>query len=300
MAEALKAYLKNLQAKGVSHLSLDEDSKKHLRTFYRQRNHPQQTESLPPVEVLPLPPSHSPSAPPSAMAAPSSSPSAAPQKAKSPSPLPLTITGDTPDQKIAAIKQQALEARLYEHASVQLREKLCFSTGNTSADIMIIGEAPGHQEELQSEPLVGPAGQMLDRILKAMGIERTEVYLSNICKHRPAIPKQTMNNRKPSQAEVDLCLPYLKAEIEVIKPKCLLLLGETVAQSFLGEEFSLSSSPEQWLDYDGIPLRVSSHPSELLRTQHANQTKRKVWEDMLAIMELLQMPITSKQRGYFQ
>lgn len=180
-----------------------------------------------------------------------------------------------------------------------LRDTMVFATGNPDARIVLVGEAPGYQEEKEREPFVGPAGQKLNDILKAMGIARTEVYISNIVKFRPATPRQTTNNRKPTPEEMASCLPFIREELAIIRPECVIALGGTAAEGLLGLSGSVTSMRGQWHDFDGIPTRVTYHPSYLLQSGGNNAVKRQVWEDMLAVMERLGMPISEKQRGFF-
>jgi DNA polymerase len=180
-----------------------------------------------------------------------------------------------------------------------LRETMVFATGNPDARIMLVGEAPGYEEERKREPFVGPAGQKLTDILKAMGLAREEVYISNIVKFRPATPRQTTNNRKPSPEEMASCLPFIRAEVEIVKPDCIIALGGTAAEGLLEISGTVGSMRGSWHEFAGIPVRVTYHPSYLLRSQSDLSTKRQVWEDMLAVMERLGMPVSEKQRGFF-
>ena len=179
-----------------------------------------------------------------------------------------------------------------------LRNTMVFSVGNPHAALMLIGEAPGYQEERQQEPFVGPAGAKLTQILKAMGLERSDIYISNIVKFRPSLPNQTTNNRQPTEEEIASCLPFIQAEIRAIKPKAIVALGGTAAQGLLGRKGSINSLRGKFHEVEGIPTRVTYHPSYLLRTE-SNRDKRLVWEDMLSVMALLDMPISEKQKGYF-
>lgn len=180
-----------------------------------------------------------------------------------------------------------------------LRNTMVFSTGNIHAKIMLIGEAPGYQEERQREPFVGPAGEKLNQILKAMGVDRKEVYISNIVKFRPSMPNQTTNNRQPTEQEIEACLPFILGEIRTIRPQVIVALGSTAAQGLLGVKGSLASLRGRFHEIEGIPVRVTYHPSYLLRTE-SNRDKRLVWEDMLTVMEQLGMPVSEKQRAYFK
>ncbi|MEF2893480.1 MAG: uracil-DNA glycosylase, partial [Akkermansia sp.] len=179
-----------------------------------------------------------------------------------------------------------------------LRDTMVFATGNPHTQLMLIGEAPGYYEEVQREPFVGRAGEKLNQILKAMGLSRDMVYISNIVKFRPALPNQRTNNRAPTPEEIEACLPIIMHEIQVIQPKMIIALGGTAAVGLLGEQGSVSSMRGRFHDLNGIPVRVTYHPSYLLRSDNPRE-KRKVWEDMLAVMERMGMPVSEKQRGYF-
>lgn len=181
-----------------------------------------------------------------------------------------------------------------------LRETMVFAVGNPHARLMLVGEAPGYEEERQGEPFVGPAGQLLTRILGAMGLQRSDVYISNVCKFRPSMGEdQGTANRAPSPEELAACKPLIMAEIRAIAPACIVCLGGSSAKGLLGVEQGVSSLRGRWMECQGIPVRVTYHPSYLLRNE-ALSARRALWEDMLAVMEHLQMPISDKQRGYFR
>lgn len=179
-----------------------------------------------------------------------------------------------------------------------LRETMVFATGNPHAKLMLVGEAPGYDEERLREPFVGKAGQKLNQILAAMGLERSAIYISNICKFRPAMPNQGTGNRPPTEEEIASCLPLVMAEIRAIRPQCIICLGGTAAKGLLGAAGSVSSLRGSFHEVQGIPARVTYHPSYLLRND-TTAAKRAVWEDMLAVMECLGMPVSEKQQRYF-
>ena len=186
-----------------------------------------------------------------------------------------------------------------------LRNEMVFAVGSPSANIMFIGEAPGAEEEKFREPFVGPAGQTLTKIIQAMGLKRSDVYISNICKYRPAIDdgrQQGSKNRPPSASEMETCLPYITTEIKIIEPKIIVALGST-ASSGLGLEGSVGKLRGQFKEFQKIPVMVTYHPSYLLRREQEDgggvAEKRMVWEDMLKVMEHVGLPISEKQRGYF-
>ncbi len=215
-------------------------------------------------------------------------------------PLPaLNTEGTSASEKLASLRRQA---ETWEPAlSLQsLRDTMVFAAGNPAADLMLVGEAPGYEEERKGEPFVGKAGQKLDQILKAMGISREMVYISNICKFRPALKNQTTNNRKPTSDEMRACLPFVRAEIEIVAPRCIVALGGTAAEGLLNyQNQPVGRMRGRWHKFEGIPLRVTYHPSYLLHNDSAVTEKRKVWDDMLSIMDFLEMKISKKQRAYF-
>ena len=178
------------------------------------------------------------------------------------------------------------------------RTTVVFGVGDINAQLMFVGEAPGADEDRQGEPFVGAAGQLLTRIIQTMGLSRETVYIGNILKCRPDTPGQTSGNRKPTPDEMATCIPYLHEQIDLIQPRVLVALGATAVEGLLGKTEGITRLRGKWQTYRGIPLMPTFHPSYLLRNQALSE-KRKVWEDMLAIMEHLGMAISEKQRGYF-
>ncbi|MEO6567887.1 MAG: uracil-DNA glycosylase family protein [Opitutaceae bacterium] len=183
-------------------------------------------------------------------------------------------------------------------------KKIVLGVGNLDAKIMFVGEAPGAEEELQGEPFVGPAGQLLTKMIGAMGLARGDVYIGNIMNWRPELPTAEgatqVGNRAPNEEEMRYCLPYLRAQIEVVQPALLVALGATAAQGLLGfgSFKALGDIRGQWRDFSGTPLLITYHPSYILRSQ-SNRSKRMIWEDLLKVMERAALPISEKQRGYF-
>ena len=178
------------------------------------------------------------------------------------------------------------------------RTQTVFGVGNPDADLMFVGEAPGADEDAQGEPFVGRAGQLLTRIIETMGLSRDDVYIANILKCRPDMPRGAAGNRPPTVEEMGTCLPYLREQIDIVQPKVLVALGATAVEGLLGRRGSMRDLRGRWHDFNGTPLMITYHPAYLLRNQ-APAEKRKVWEDMLAVLERLELPITDKQRGYF-
>ncbi|MGN6641473.1 MAG: uracil-DNA glycosylase [Verrucomicrobiota bacterium] len=170
--------------------------------------------------------------------------------------------------------------------------------GNINAELMFVGEAPGADEDEQGEPFVGKAGQLLTKIIQTMGLSRDSVYIANILKCRPDTPGQSAGNRKPTAEEMQTCIPYLQEQIDLIRPKLLVALGATAVEGLLGKTVGITKLRGNWQTYRGIPLMPTYHPAYLLRNQALSE-KRRVWEDMLQVMEKLGMSISEKQRNYF-
>ncbi|PKL78165.1 MAG: uracil-DNA glycosylase [Ignavibacteriae bacterium HGW-Ignavibacteriae-4] len=158
------------------------------------------------------------------------------------------------------------------------RNKFVFGTGDPNADLLIIGEAPGRDEDAQGEPFVGRSGKLLTTILESIQLSRDDVFIANILKCRPP------NNRRPSTSEVDTCEVYLHKQIELINPKYILALGLTAADTLLKEKCVMKDIRGEILDYRGKKLMITYHPSALLRNPNL---KRPVWEDMKKLKELL-------------
>jgi len=198
---------------------------------------------------------------------------------------------------MAALRQRVLGCLKCPHL-VKTRKNVVFGVGDIHAQLMFVGEAPGADEDAQGEPFVGAAGQLLTRIIKTMGLSRETVYIANILKCRPDTPGQSSGNRKPSGEEMKTCLPYLLAQIDLIQPKVLVALGATAIEGLLGVSGGIGKLRGKFQTFRDVPLMPTFHPAYLLRNQALTE-KRKVWEDMLRVMEKLQMPISEKQRGYF-
>jgi len=160
------------------------------------------------------------------------------------------------------------------------RHTVVFGVGNPKADIVFIGEAPGHEEDLKGEPFVGRAGKLLDRMLAALGMDRSQVYIMNTVKCRPP------NNRDPKPEEVQACGKWFDAQLRALSPKLICLLGRVAAQTVLETDASLSTMRGKWHEYHGIPLRVIYHPAYLLRSP---QQKRHAWSDLCELQKRYQL-----------
>jgi DNA polymerase len=158
------------------------------------------------------------------------------------------------------------------------RTQTVFGVGNQRAEVMVIGEAPGQDEDAQGEPFVGRAGQLLDAMLAAIGFVREQVYIANIIKCRPP------NNRNPHAEEVAHCIGYLRQQIALVQPKIIFAIGKIAAHSLLQIDATVAAMRGELYDYEGISVIVSYHPAYLLR---APGEKRKAWQDLLHLKRLL-------------
>ena len=158
------------------------------------------------------------------------------------------------------------------------RTKLVFGVGNPQARLLLVGEAPGRDEDLKGEPFVGEAGQLLDRILLAMGMQREEVYICNLLKCRPP------NNRDPQPDEIATCEVFLARQVAAVRPQVIVALGRFAVQSLLQTKAPISRLRGEWQKYQGVPLMPTYHPAYLLRNPEG---KRDVWEDMKEVLRLM-------------
>lgn len=158
------------------------------------------------------------------------------------------------------------------------RTNFVFGVGNPNAEVMVIGEAPGADEDEQGEPFVGRAGQLLTNMLKAINLEREDVFIANILKCRPT------NNRRPTSDEIAQCEPYLQKQIELIKPKIILVLGLTAVSSLLKLDLKMGEIRGTVLDYRGTKLLITYHPEALLRNPN---WKKPAWEDLKLLRSMI-------------
>lgn len=163
----------------------------------------------------------------------------------------------------------------------KLRTHAVPGEGSRSAELMFIGEAPGRDEDAQGRPFVGRAGQLLRKIIAAMKFREDEVYITNMVKCRPP------DNRVPHREEEEACSPYLVRQIELIRPRTIVLLGKTPTDYFLPSRQGMTARRGNFGDYRGIPVMPTFHPSYLIRNEGNRELKRMVWEDMQKVMALL-------------
>lgn len=250
-------------------------------------------EATPRVQAAPGPTEVAPNG-----ATPAAEPAPSPAPAPNPAPRPVApaaptagpvrtasggvqpAAGDDRDAALAALRVEVMPCTLCKlHGG---RNTVVFGEGAAHARVMFVGEAPGAQEDRTGRPFVGPAGQLLDKIVEnAMGLRRSEVYIANINKCRPP------DNRPPEADEVAACLPYLRRQIEIVRPEVIVCLGRTAAQNLLGTTASTTALRGQALTYMAIPVVVTWHPSYLLREP---AHKRETWDDIKRVNRLLGRP----------
>ncbi len=160
----------------------------------------------------------------------------------------------------------------------ETRTHLVFGDGDPDADLMFVGEAPGYHEDIQGVPFVGPAGQLLTRIIEAIGLSRDKVYIANICKCRPP------ENRTPLPEEAAACFPHLRKQIEIVQPKIIVVLGNLAARTMLQTAEGITKLRGRFQEWNGIQVMPTFHPSYLLRNPGA---KLKVWNDMRKVWQLM-------------
>ncbi len=229
---------------------------------------------------------------------PAPKPQAAPESARTLPPADAFPTsGATKGERIEQLRAAVTPCTKCPQLA-RTRTQTVFGVGNIDAQIMFVGEAPGADEDLQGEPFVGKAGQLLTRIIEAMGVKRSDVFIANVLKCRPDVPTGATGNRRPTTIEMQTCLPYLRAQIEIIKPSVLVALGAVAMEGLLGAVEPMARLRGRWHEFQNIPLMATYHPAYLLRNQSLTE-RRKVWEDMLLVMERMGLPISEKQRGYF-
>jgi uracil-DNA glycosylase family 4 len=276
LLDATIQHLEDLKSQGVRHVAVSPET-------LRALSQPAPAEpkmSMPPAPASPKPVELS-------LALPGEPPSA-------------SVNPKSPAEKaaaFAALRERALACVKCPHLASS-RKNVVFGVGSIDAPLMFVGEAPGADEDEQGEPFVGKAGQLLTKIIQATGLGRADVYIANILKCRPDTPGQSAGNRKPTSDEMATCIPYLHEQIDLIRPKVIVALGATAVEGLLGKTVGITRLRGTWKTYRGTPLMPTYHPAYLLRNQ-AMSEKRKVWEDMLAVMEKLQMPISQKQQNYF-
>jgi DNA polymerase len=194
----------------------------------------------------------------------------------------VPVTGPAPVAKPAVaptgLSLEAVRAEIGDCTRCKLcdkRNKIVFGVGNPNASLVFVGEAPGADEDRQGEPFVGAAGQLLTKMINAMGLAREDVYIANIIKCRPP------GNRNPEPDEIAECEPFLRKQLAAIRPRMIVCLGKFAAQTLLRSTAPISALRGEWKTYEGIPLMPTFHPAFLLRNPSA---KREVWDDLKKVM----------------
>jgi len=204
-------------------------------------------------------------------------------------PLPTTLPGkpELVQDRASALRfirediGDCTRCRLHK----QGRKQIVFGVGNPNAELMFIGEAPGADEDERGEPFVGRAGQLLNNMIKAMGLRREDVYIANIIKCRPP------GNRTPERDECETCSPFLMRQIEVIAPKAIVALGAVAAKTLLAINAPMSELRGRWYDFRGTKLAVTYHPAFLLRDP---RQKKETWKDLQMVMKELGLKAPEK------
>lgn len=295
MRDALEVLLDTLQAlkeEGLERVVVDEASLEALRAIALKSTN---TQASPTAEKRPSATRQIPA--PDIPAKPKP-PVSTPHAAFPPPPQIRIPENGSKAEKLAAVAEQ-MRADPVCNKHLHKGKNLVFGDGNPESPVFFCGEAPGAEEETQGIPFVGPAGQLLDKIIAATGLSRTDVYIGNIMKWRPEMPS-LIGNRPPTPEEMTYCLPYVVAQIEIIRPKVIVALGLTAVNGLLGNDPTrkMGAIRGKQFDFHGVPVIPTYHPSYLLRNGTA-KSKRMVWEDFLVMMQLLGMPISPKQQNYF-
>jgi uracil-DNA glycosylase len=259
----LRDFLDALQTWGVQHISVaqpapDPSSPRRSTVQAHQRSEPIQAR-----EDTHPDPNHSPA-------------SQDVQALQPPSPQPLDPLARLSLAELETVAKQCTECRLHRG-----RTHVVFGVGNPHAELMFVGEAPGRDEDLQGEPFVGRAGQLLTRIIEAIGMQRQDVYIANVIKCRPP------NNRNPEVDEISRCEPYIIRQIALVKPRLIVALGTFAAQTLLKTKLPISQLRGRFHLYQGVRVMPTFHPAFLLRNP---DRKRAVWEDMQAVQRELRQP----------
>jgi len=190
------------------------------------------------------------------------------------------LTLPPPSSDIGTIHQEILSCRKCPLA--EGRTTAVPGEGNVKAELMFVGEGPGHDEDIQGRPFIGKAGQLLTKIIQAMTYDRSEVFITNIVKCRPP------NNRVPHRDEIQVCTPYLLEQIRNIRPKVIVTLGKPAADFFIPDsQGGMTAIRGGFQDWNGLPVMPTFHPSYLIRNEGNKEIRRMVWDDMRKVMAFL-------------
>ncbi len=311
-AELVLNYLHNLQTQGVERLSVDESARGILREWMlaARRGIPKPTVATVPAAASAT---MSPAENVATRAAPvetvagisdlrsalhaDDAPSATPAYREEE--VPFFRPGGSNAEEVWANAERMLPTWRPLKELGTLREKVVLGEGNRQASIMFVGDAPNYYDERAGRPFSGEAGEKLNGILKAMGLTREQVYITHLVKFRPLLPRQTTNNRVPSEKEIRFSTSVVELEARLVQPRVIVALGIVAARGLLQRgELPLADYRRDGGQFCGIPVIVTHHPSYLLRTNDLAE-RRELWEEMLRAMALAGLPISEKQRAFF-
>ena len=183
-------------------------------------------------------------------------------------------------EKVAALRELQQEVEACTRCPfLKDRTRSVFGEGDPDAQLVFVGEAPGREEDLQGRPFVGTAGQLLTKMIEAMGFTRDAVYICNVAKNRPP------GNRTPLPEEIEICKPYLLKQLAIIRPRVICALGSVAAKALLGPDIAITHVRGQLLDYEGTTVVPTFHPAYLLRNPDA---KKLVWQDLKRVKQVLE------------
>ncbi len=305
--ELIISHLHALQQQGVSTLPVDDDARRILRDWMLSARNggarPIQRPSPPvsqPLVAAPTPMADdTPTQGLGLMEELQAEAAAPPQEPEQEAPLPFFRPGGSTPEEMWANMAALLPRWKPLRELGTLRQTAVPGQGSRNASIMFVGDAPGYADEKAALPFQGEAGGKLDGMLRAMGLTRADVYITHLVKFRPAMPRQTLNNRPPTAREVACSVPVLQCEVQLVQPRVIVALGVVAARGLLScGELPLAACQNMRGEFCGIPVVVTHHPSYLLRTSDIKE-RRRLWEEMLRVMEMAGLPVSAKQRGYF-
>lgn len=212
--------------------------------------------------------------------------------------LPQFTDGLSADARLQAFSEKAAVCFLCPQLA-DARKNVVFGEGSCRAELMFVCEAPGIDEDREGKPFAGDAGVLFHKMLTAMGMTLDEVYLTSALKCRPHVSEDLNASRPAARDELQQCAPYLAAQIAIIRPKVIVVMGAEAMRALFGTTDTVGKLRSHWHSLQGIPVMPTFHPRYLIRNQ-SNSHKRKVWEDLLQVLERLGRTVTEKQRGYFK
>lgn len=299
--ELVLQYLRNLREQGVDRLPVDEEARSILREWMlAARRGVQKPVAASPFPAQPMPTAEGISALRSALQEIVTQPEQAPDNLPSPEEeVPFFRPGGASDEEIWENMGRMLPGWRPLRELGTLRTTAVLGEGNRHADLMFVGDAPNYFDEKSGRPFSSDAGEKLDGILKAMGLTRAQVYTTHLVKFRPSLPRQTTNNRAPSEKEMRFSFSVVELEARLVQPRVIIALGIIAARGLLQRgDLPLADYRREGGSFCGIPVIVTHHPSYLLRTNDLDE-RRQMWEEMLRAMEIAGLPISAKQRAFF-